>query len=121
MSLSKYLSKFPCVKNSSVICEKKVDIRVPNEMVRLGMRNKIEIPKYEHRGRRSEYEYIYQNCNATSTTDDKLSITVQYRSDRRSSYDIIYPPMIIPSNEACSDRRNLFAFCTCLREQRIRS
>ncbi|EYC15681.1 hypothetical protein Y032_0036g3294 [Ancylostoma ceylanicum] len=121
MSLSRYLSNFTCVLEKSIKCEKEVDIRVPNEMVRLRMRNKIDLPKHEKPGRPSSFEYIYQNCTAQSTTGDRLNITVQYRFDRRSNYDVIYPPMIVPSSGYCRDRRNAFAYCRCIKEEEGRS
>ncbi|RCN52000.1 hypothetical protein ANCCAN_01787 [Ancylostoma caninum] len=121
MSLSRHFASFTCVLENSIKCEKEVDIRVPNEMVRLRMRNKFDLPKHEKPGKPSSFEYIYQNCTAQSTTGDELGITVQYRFDRRSNYDIIYPPMIIPRSGNCRNRKNAFAYCRCLEEEKNRS
>ncbi|CAJ0592062.1 unnamed protein product [Cylicocyclus nassatus] len=118
MSLSKYFEKFDCLQDKSLNCEKNADIRVPNEMVRLRLRSKADLR--DQKAKPSQFEYIYQKCSAKSTTAKILDITVQYRFDRRSSYSIIYPPMIRPGGGRCSSRRNLFAYCRCLYKEKTK-
>lgn len=114
LSLKNYLSKFPCVAMETMECRSEVDVRVPNEMVRMRMRSKGVVPKRENYGVPSSYEYIYRNCTTANHRGDLLDITVQYRFDREESYDIVYPPMVVAHSGPCRHMRNAAAYCRCM-------
>ncbi|WKY11019.1 hypothetical protein Q1695_002955 [Nippostrongylus brasiliensis] len=114
LTLDDYLSEYECIVPESVKCGREVDFRVPNEMVRARMRDKYTVPAGENIREESPFVYLYQNCTMQSEDGAELDVVVQFRFDRDGSYDIVYPPMVIPRFGACTRMRNTAAYCKCV-------